>query len=103
MFDLPYIPHLTMDQIALLPKGTRLFCTVIEWSRENGIAYCARFRLSVIRHDRLFTVPVSQLDQFGIFDDGDKVTLAADKIDVLISDLGKELHGDSDWFKLRYT
>ena len=33
MFDLPYIPHLPVDQIAGLPKGTRLYCTVIEFCR----------------------------------------------------------------------
>jgi hypothetical protein len=58
--------------------------------------------MSMIMHDRLFTLPVAQLEQFTIFDDGDKVTLAADKIDVLVADLRKELHGDPDWFELRY-
>lgn len=102
-FDLPYIPHLSVDQIAALPKATRLFCTIVKSYREHGVVYCSRFRLSVIKHDRLFSVPVSKLDQFGIFDEGDGITLAADKIEVLIANLGTELHGDPDWFKLRYT
>ena len=101
--DLAYIPHLSVDQIARLPKDTRLYCTVVKAIKEHGVVCCSRFRLSVIKHERLFTVPVSQLDGFGIYDDGDKITMAADRIEILVSDLGVELHDDPDWFKLRYT
>jgi hypothetical protein len=97
------IPQLPIEQIRRLPAGTVLYCIVVEQIKDGRRICCSRFRLSVYWHNQLWSVPVSQLEGFGIFDDHDKITLAADRIDVLVSDLGKELHNDPGWFELLYT
>jgi hypothetical protein len=99
--DVP-IKQLPVDEIVRLPKGAMLYCTVVNSIREGRRVCCARFRLAVVFRGQLWNVPVSRLEGFGIFDDGDKITLAADSIEILVSELGEELHGHPKWFRLRY-
>jgi hypothetical protein len=99
----PSVPSLPVDQIPLLPKGTWLHCSVLHREIEDGIEYCSRFRLSVFEGDQMLALPVSKLEGYAIFDDGDGCILAADNIQVLVTDLGRNLHQDPEWFKLRYT
>jgi hypothetical protein len=97
------IPSIPVEQIPLLPKGTWLHCTVLHREIENGIEYCSRFRLSVLDGNQMLALPVSKLEGYGIFDDGDGCILAADNTQVLVTDLGMNLHQDPEWFRLRYT
>jgi hypothetical protein len=99
----PVIPYMPVEQIPLLPKGTWLHCTVLHREIENGIEYCSRFRLSVFDDGLLRALPVSKLEGYAIFDDGDGCILAADNIQVLVTDLGRNLHQDPEWFRLRFT
>jgi hypothetical protein len=99
----PLIPSMPVEKIPMLPKGTWLHCTVLHREIEDGIEYCSRFRLSVLDGDQMLALPVSKLEGYSIFDDGDGCILAADSIQVLVTDLGMNLHQDPEWFRLRYT